>query len=268
MLTLLNNYIIKNKTVEKWVLEPSLTTTIPIKEDIAMTDLSVVKSKRKSKIKIPMLGKKFGRLTVVEEAGRAKDGTILWKCKCSCGVIKTINGSSLRKGFTRSCGCYNSEIKSKRFKKIFTTHGMSKTATYRSWCHMLGRCNNPNDARYSDWGGRGIKVCERWLKFENFFADMGEKPKTLTLERINNNKGYYKKNCKWATYSDQNRNMRVYKTNKFGVSGVSWNKQCQKYRVNIGVNSKPLYLGLYETLEQAIKTRKEAEQKYWGKGDD
>jgi len=232
-----------------------------------MTDTPVIQTKSNSN-KIPMLGKKFGRLTVLEEMGREKDGTILWKCICECGTVKIINGSSLRKGATRSCGCYNKELISKIITDINITHNMSKTSIYRTWSHMLGRCNNPTDARYADWGGRGIKVCVRWLRFENFFKDMGEQLKGLTIERIDNDKGYYKKNCKWATYTEQNRNMRVYKNNKTGISGVRWNKQCQKYQCNIGVNCINIYLGLFKTLEDAAIARKEAEQKYWGKHND
>jgi len=87
-------------------------------------------------------------------------------------------------------------------------HGIVYTPTYNSWANMLQRCSNPSNNSYKDYGGRGIKVCERWKNFSNFFADMGERPQGMTLERRNNNKGYYKNNCKWATQMEQNNNSR------------------------------------------------------------
>ena len=83
-----------------------------------------------------------------------------------------------------------------------------ETSTYYTWRNMKNRCNNSNNKRYHDYGGRGIKACKRWLKFENFLADMGERPPGKTLDRIDNNKGYYKENCKWSTRKEQQRNMR------------------------------------------------------------
>lgn len=89
-----------------------------------------------------------------------------------------------------------------------TTHGMSDTATYRSWGSMIQRCCNPNNPRYPEWGGRGIKVCERWLSFENFLADMGERPEGLTLDRIDNEGHYEPGNCRWSTHREQRMNQR------------------------------------------------------------
>jgi hypothetical protein len=86
------------------------------------------------------------------------------------------------------------------------SHGMYKTPTYNTWEHMLARCRNPNNKRWKRYGGRGITVCERWLTFENFLADMGEKPPGLTIERKDNDGNYEPGNCKWATTTDQNRN--------------------------------------------------------------
>lgn len=145
------------------------------------------------------------------------------------------------------------------------THGMWRTPTYKTWDGMLQRCNNPKKSNYPHYGGRGIKVCEKWLKFENFFQDMGERPEELTLERINNNKGYFKGNCKWTTRTEQSRNQRIRKTNKTGTAGVYWRKDIQKYCTQIMVNYKTITIGCFIELQDAITARKNAEIKYWDK---
>ena len=147
------------------------------------------------------------------------------------------------------------------------THGMWGTPTYKTWDGMLQRCNNEKKKSYIDYGGRGIKVCDRWLRFENFFQDMGERPKDLILERIDNNLGYFKGNCKWATYVEQGRNRRVYKTNKTGTAGIYWRKDTQKYAVQIMIKYKTITIGCFTDLQDAITARKNAEIKYWNKGE-
>ena len=145
------------------------------------------------------------------------------------------------------------------------THGMSYTRTYKTWIGMLQRCNNPKSPVYKYYGGRNIKVCQRWYKLENFLADMGERPKGLTLERVNNNLGYIKSNCKWATQVEQARNRRLYNTNKTGINGVYWNKYLNKYVVQIMADNQNYYIGSFLTLEDAKIARLDAEQMYWGK---
>lgn len=145
------------------------------------------------------------------------------------------------------------------------THGMTHTLTYSTWKHMRQRCNNPNKLSYPYYGGRGITICKRWIVFRNFLEDMGNRPKGLTIERIDNNKGYYKENCIWATRTKQQRNKRPYKNNTTGISGISWNKRVKKYLVRITIKSKMKYIGLFDKLELAIAARHQAEQKYWGK---
>jgi len=122
-------------------------------------------------------------------------------CRCDCGSEKAYRRYCLESGSTRSCGCYRTELR--------TTHGKSKTRSYRSWMGMILRCHNKDNKGYGDYGNRGIKVCSRWrYSFKNFFADMGERPEGLSIDRINNEGNYESSNCRWATMAQQNDNMR------------------------------------------------------------
>lgn len=160
--------------------------------------------------KVPMIGKRFGRLLVLEEDGHL-GGLLAYKCQCDCGDQITVRGSSLRTSNTASCGCLQKEIAG----AVNRNHGKRHTTEYSIWSNMMSRCNNPNVTCYERYGGRGIKVDDAWHSFEQFYKDMGDRPKGFTLERIDNEGSYSKDNCRWATIAEQNRNTRRTQTVTF-----------------------------------------------------
>lgn len=157
-----------------------------------------------------MTGQRFVRWTVLSLAPRTGKGQSRWLCRCDCGTEKILLGDRLRNGLTRSCGCLKIEEHTARL----TTHGHAgagerRDPTYRSWSSMKNRCTNPVDPKYPDYGGRGIKVCQRWLDdYTAFLADMGQRPEGCTIERLNVHGNYEPGNCTWATPTTQARNRR------------------------------------------------------------
>ncbi len=149
-------------------------------------------------------GKRFGRLIVSEYAGR-RSRRILWHCLCDCGQMTIVQGGNLHTGHTTSCGCFARD--QQRLTKL--KHGMYGTPEYRSWSGAKERCSNPNDSRFERYGGRGIKMCQRWRdSFAVFFADMGKRPAKHSLDRIDNDGNYEPDNCRWATNTEQSRNRK------------------------------------------------------------
>lgn len=148
------------------------------------------------------LGLRFGRLTVLERLPRKSktDTNARWLCRCDCGRATTVYGQDLKRGRTQSCGCLQAEVRMQ--------HGMAHTPVYAVYKQMLQRCENPNSQAYENYGGRGIKVCDEWHTFEKFFADMGDRPKGFSIDRIDVNGNYCKENCRWVVSKVQNNNKR------------------------------------------------------------
>ena len=203
--------------------------------------------------KIDETGQSFGKLLVIQEDTRIKKTHAYWVCLCACGNVVTVDGLKLRSKHTNSCGCLRRK------------HGYSQTAEYGSYKKMMRRCYDPLSENYGFYGGRGIKVCDRWRNsVEAFMADMGKKPQEdYTLDRIDVNGNYTPENCRWADPQTQQKNKRVCKKSKTGVTGVIPYKD--KYQANIRVDGRLHHLGYYDTVAEAAIARSKAEKKYWGK---
>ncbi len=217
---------------------------------------------------LDMTGSRFGRLSITgyRREKRLGRSTVVWIGKCDCGGAVEALGQDLRTGKTRSCGCLRSELTSARHR----THGHSRMAgkasgTYSTWASMIQRCTNENKKEFHRYGARGITVCDRWLTFANFLADMGEKPAGMTLDRIDNDLGYGPLNCRWATMQQQSNNTtrnRKYSLNgetltmrewarRAGVTDSTMSERLQKW---------PLERAL--TLPAARKRKRDDEGKY------
>lgn len=154
-------------------------------------------------------GLRSGRLLIVKFSHyEPKNRTNYWECMCDCGTIKVLPGTVVKKGKIVSCGCYLND----NIKLWNRTHGRSYTREYKSWTMMKARCSNPSNKDYHHYGGRGIRFCEGWDKFVNFFNDMGPCPEGMTLDRRDFNGNYEPNNCRWATWEQQHNNTR---SNKF-----------------------------------------------------
>lgn len=179
-----------------------------------------------------LTGRVFERLTVVKLV-KTEKGHTHWECICECGKTSISTSCNLIRGNTRSCGCLKLETTATANK----THGMSSHPIYNVWRAMLNRCNDPKNIMYHRYGARGIQVCGEWFKFENFMTDMGVPTGKMDIDRIDNDKGYSKANCKWSTRTENSRN-------KANSIKIEWNgsvKTLPEWSEIYGLHYKCLY---------------------------
>lgn len=194
-------------------------------------------------------GQKFGRLTAIQYMYTKKGKSSTWMCVCECGNKTTTELSSLRNGRTQSCGCLRLE----RTKESVTKHKKSHTPEYHAWSNMIQRCTNPNHPEYKNYGERGIAVCSEWRSsFETFYRDIGSKPsKKYSLDRINNQQGYFKENCRWADAFTQAINRRDKANKTVGIKNISYSQRDDLYYV--GIERKGIrYRKSFKNIEDAV----------------
>jgi hypothetical protein len=181
------------------------------------------------------------------ESSKQKKRYGIYKCGF-CGEEFRAQINSVKDGNTKSCGCH----KKRRTKEVNTKHGLRSTRLYNIWSKLKGRVLNPKNKQYNDYGGRGITICDEWLDVQNFYdwAMANGYSDELTIDRIDNDEGYFPENCRWTTQTIQTRNQRVYKNNTSGYKGVCYLKNNNKYKAVITINKKSIYLGLYPTPEE------------------
>ncbi len=202
---------------------------------------------------IDRTGNRFGRLVVIENAGRNNLKKVLWKCQCDCGKFVICTAGSLVTKNSLSCGCY--------FKEKVTKHGGHKKSSYNTWRAMMRRCNNPLDKDYPRYGAIGVKVCDQWHDYLKFEKDMGEPTGAETLDRINCYGDYTLKNCRWASLSTQARNVRVRKNSASGHIGVR--PRQEKWYAEITAKNKKFYSKVCSSIEEAVAERKKLEVLHW-----
>lgn len=230
-----------------------------------------------------MLDKRFGRLTVLKEVSARlyinkkgkEEHQRYWLCLCDCGVRKEVRQQHLRNGLIVSCGCYGRDKTSARERKLeglpegYTRNCDQKSWQFIIWKAMIDRCYNPENSGYINYGGRGVTVCDSWLKpfgegLYNFSSDMGERPEGFDLDRLDNSLGYCPENCGWSDRTQQCRNRRRFKNNTSGRTGVYWTHKHGVWQAQVTVDKKTIYLGSFSCIDDAIKAREEGELKYYG----
>jgi len=194
-------------------------------------------------------GTRFGRLVTTGRSElrsggvKRKQNNLYCEVDCDCGEVLFLLAVNLRKGKSRSCGCGQ--------KEAVTTHGQEGSAEYRCWQNLKTRCLNRKYKQYSDYGGRGIKVCDRWKdSFENFYKDMGPKPgPNYSIDRINNDGNYEPGNCRWGTCEEQRINQRPCRKKSNLPVGVS--KSRNRFQAQISYQGKKIYIGIFDDAQTA-----------------
>ena len=177
-------------------------------------------------MKKDITGQIFGRLTVIQEAGKTSSRAVKWLCRCECGTETIVAGTDLRKGHTQSCGCLNRHIS----RKVNTKHGGTKTRLYNIWRSMRQRCNNPRTSDYHRYGGRGITIAPEWEDYNAFrsWALTAGYKDDLTIERLDNDGAYAPENCTWISLEEQAQNKR----NTHRRGNLSLKKYCRVHKLS------------------------------------
>lgn len=197
---------------------------------------------------------KFRRLTFIRENGRNKHGALLWLCRCDCGTEKTFIAGNVKSGGAKSCGCWNREVAARRCSAR-ATHGARNTPTYATWMQMRVRCSRSTNHNFAHYGGRGIRVCDRWAKFENFLADMGPRPSLLhSIDRIDNDGNYCPENCRWAHRIQQANNKRSNRIVLYRGEKMSLSDALRRAGNVVGKSGARLRLIRGWSVERAVET--------------
>jgi hypothetical protein len=210
---------------------------------------------------IDRIGEKHGNLTIISILKLPGENT---KCvaRCDCGNEKALFVCNIVSKKATSCGCE----KDKKTSDRFATHGKSKTRIYKIYKAMKYRCYNDKGEYYKLYGGRGIIICDEWLNdFQTFYnwSIANGYLENLSIDRKNVNGNYEPTNCRWATADEQAKNKRKSINNKSGVSGVCYHNVLHKWEAYINHNKKNKYLGIFNTKEEAVEARRQAELLYW-----
>jgi hypothetical protein len=211
---------------------------------------------------IDITGVRFGKLIALSIVGKDSRNNYKWEFICDCGNTKVSTVNQVRRGSVKSCGNHSTEYVSRK-------HGMRKTRFYGIWTNMKQRSTNQSHRDWYKYGGRGIDLHADWMDFESFKSDMYDSylehvakhgEDNTSIDRVNNDVGYSRSNCRWATRSEQERNKRDVVRSSSGVKGVSWHGKAGKWRAHIKRNGKFKHLGLFESIEDAAEARGEAEK--------
>lgn len=202
---------------------------------------------------VDLAGKQFGLLTVIGKTGkRSRSGCVVWECKCRCGKTTYVPSSSLIGGYSASCGC----AQRLATKKANTTHGKSYEKIYRVWNGIKERCENPNNVAFKNYGGRGIELCEEWHNPECFidwaYAHGYSPGKKLSIDRVDNDKGYFPENCAWVDKRTQQNNRRV--NHHLTLNGET--KTLSEWGETVGIKPNTILCRIRKgwTAEEALTT--------------